>query len=69
MSKINVLDGSGDKIGSYPTVSKAVKAVENYFQCGVVETPAEAKNQIKYTGSAMIFHCLDGSLKCWIEAA
>ena len=60
---------NGNKVGTATNLDRAINAAEQSFQCGIEETKAEIRNNLKASGWAYVTHCLDDSLIIKIEAA
>jgi hypothetical protein len=59
----------GDIIASEPTVSKAIKAVESYWEHSMVESAAQVKQRIKIGGWTIVHKRLASEFHCTIEQA
>lgn len=67
MTKFLVLDNYREVIGKFTSVTKALKAVEQVFQCGTSEELLSVKRSIKRVGFAVVHHAMSDKITCTIE--
>ena len=67
--KYLVESNQSDIIGSFRSVKKACKAIEEYYQCGIDTSSKEALRAFKYSqrNEVLVFHCLDNAYNCTIS--
>lgn len=65
--KYLVESNQSDIIGTFRSVKKACKAIEEYYQCGIDTTSKEVLSGLKYSNESLVFHCLDNSYNCTIS--
>ena len=58
---------SDDTTEKFTSVTKAYKAIEQYWQCGNAETLAQVKADLRDIDFAIVSFCLDNSIKCFIK--
>lgn len=65
--KYQVLNDDRDVMGNYPSVTKAVRAIEEYFQCGIREELPEVKKSLRLVGFTQVTHNVFEDATCQIE--
>jgi len=53
----------------FTSITKAVKSIENHFQCGTAQTLQDIKKSLRLVGMTQVKHCMDETINCWIEKA
>jgi hypothetical protein len=66
-SKFLVLDDNREILGVYPSITKAVKAIEQYFQSGTSEELKVYKESLRYIGFAVVTHNMSENTTCTID--
>lgn len=56
-----------NKEQKFTSVVKAVKAIEEFFQCGTEQTLYEIRKALKTTGLVQVRHCMCKNTFCWLE--
>ena len=62
-----ILHGNNhEELGQYRSVTKAVSAAEEYFQCGTLQELKEVKKSLRLLGNATINHRAFNEVTCEI---
>ena len=65
--KYLVESNQSDIIGTFRSVKKACKAIEEYYQCGIDTSTKEALRAFKNNNEVLVFHRLDNAYNCTIS--
>lgn len=56
-----------DTAAKFTSVTKAYRAIEQFWQCGNGESLKEVKSDLRYMGISVVTFCLDSSNHCIIK--
>ncbi len=62
-----VLNNDRNELGKYTSLDKALKAIEEYFQCGIKQDKTDIRYLIGQVGFSYVNHCVFNEVTCIIE--
>lgn len=67
MTKYTVTFNDKETTRVFNSVTKAVAAIEESFQCGTKQSLREIKSSLRLHNFKVVNHCMADDINCWIE--